>query len=402
MRNLRERLMAVASSKPAAAPRPAPPKADAFFCREKIFPVSELCGIDKVSLEEIRACDPKFTGECWSLERVLFLDTETTGLSGGAGTVAFEIGLGFFDTRGMVIRQYVMRDYSEEAAMLQEIAALIRRFDTIVTFNGKTFDLPLLESRMVMNRIRLHLTSMPHFDLLHASRRVYKLRLKRCNLASLEEAVLGTTREDDLPGAQVPQRYFDYIRTREFSLLEDVLRHNLEDVRSLACLTGRLCEAFRNPEQIEHMEDLFGVGRTLMRTGRTQKARTCFKILSHSTLSAQAHMHLAASYKREHEWREAIAAYENMIASSSGGIVPYIELAKYYEHIDKDIPRALNYANAALRFLLNTALLWDMDERQMDMIRRRIDRLRRKQERIRQINDQEDKINEFYGQPCRK
>ena len=147
--------------------------------------------IDRVTLEDVRACDPYLRGDCWIAERLLFLDTETTGLSGGAGTVAFEIGVGWIEPRGMVIRQYVMRNYAQEADILREIAALAAKADTLVTFNGKSFDLPLLESRMVMNRIRAHITDMPHLDLLHAARRVYKLRLGRCSLTALEEAVLG-------------------------------------------------------------------------------------------------------------------------------------------------------------------------------------------------------------------
>lgn len=378
MRNLRERLMAV-SGKP-QTPKPPPQSGeDAFFCREHVVPLSQLHGIEQATLDEIRACDPLFTGSSWELSRVLFLDTETTGLSGGAGTVAFEIGIGFFEPRGMVIRQYVMRDYAEEAAMLEEIADLFARFDTVVSFNGKSFDLPLLESRMVMNRIRLPITQMPHLDLLHAARRVYKLRLKRCNLASLEEAVLGQTRCDDLPGAQVPQRYFDYVKTHEFALLEDVLRHNLDDVKSLASLTGHLCAVFRSPQTLAHPEDLLGVGRTLMRGGRTQQARACFKILGHSTLSAQAHMHLAISYKKEKEWADAVSSYQSMIACGAGGIWPYIELAKYYEHIAPDIPRALRYANGALQHLLNTAPLSGVSEEQLAPLRKRIERLKRKQ-----------------------
>ena len=381
MRNLREKLMAVASSKPAAPKEALKPKHEPFFCREHIVSLEELYGIERTTLDEIRECDPFFSGNRWDIHRVLFLDTETTGLSGGAGTVAFEIGLGFIDHRGMVIRQYVMRDYSEEGPMLEEIAGLFRRFDTVVSFNGKTFDLPLLESRMVMNRIRLSVTQMPHLDLLHASRRVYKLRLRRCNLSSLEEAVFGCKRCDDLPGAQVPQRYFDYIRTKEFSLPEDVLRHNLDDVKSLACLTGYLCAVFRQPEMLEHPQDLFGVSKTLMRGGKTHKARACFRILGHTTLSSQAHMYLAASYKKEKEWAEAIVTCQNMISKGEGGTWPYIELAKYYEHIAKDVERALHYANGALAFALNTAPLWGEDESEMMLIRRRISRLKEKQKK---------------------
>ena len=160
--------MAVASSRPPEQKETPKPKQEPFFCREHIVPLHELCGIERTTLEEIRECDPLFSGSSWDIQRVLFLDTETTGLNGGAGTVAFEIGIGFIDHRGMVIRQYIMRDYSEEGLMLEEIASLFRRFDTVVSFNGKAFDLPLLESRMVMNRIRLQVTQMPHLDLLHA------------------------------------------------------------------------------------------------------------------------------------------------------------------------------------------------------------------------------------------
>ena len=382
--------MAVAASKPPEHKEMQKPKQEPYFCREHIVPLDALCGIEHTTLEEIRECDPVFSGDSWDIRRVLFLDTETTGLSGGAGTVAFEIGLGFIDSGSMVIRQYVMRDYSEEGPMLEEIAGLFRRFDTVVSFNGKAFDLPLLESRMVMNRIRLAVTQMPHLDLLHAARRVYKLRLKRCNLAALEEAVLGQHRSDDLPGAQVPQRYFDYIRTREFALLEDVLRHNLDDVKSLASLTGHLCAVFRQPEQLSHPQDVFGVGKTLMRGGKTQKARACFKILGHSTLSAQAHMHLALSYKREKDWKEAAQTYEIMIARGDGGIWPYIEMAKYYEHVARDIPRALHYANGALGYALNTAPLWGADERESALIQKRIHRLKEKQKRLMYANRQEE------------
>ena len=377
MRNLRERLMAVAS-KPPAAKTPLPEKKEVFFCRERIVPLDALRDIERTTLEEIQSCDPAFKGENWNIGRVLFLDTETTGLSGGAGTVAFEIGLGFIDARGMVIRQYVMRDYGEEGPMLSEIADLIRKFDTIVSFNGKSFDLPLLESRMVMNQIRMPLMQMPHLDLLHAARRVYKLRLGRCNLAALEEAVLGLGREDDLPGAQVPQRYFDYVKTKEFALLEDVLRHNFDDVKSLAALTGHLCAAFREPETIVHPQDLFGVGKTLLRAGRTERGQKCLKIAGRSTLASGAHMVLASSYKRQRSWAQAIDTWKSMIARGVGGTAPYIELAKYYEHIEKDMPRALSFANGALRVMLNVAPLHGTDDSEMDKLRRRMERLRRK------------------------
>lgn len=379
MRSLREKLKAVAA-KP-VVPSSVPPSArpDSFFCRQSTFPLHTLCGIESTTLDEIRACDPAFSGNHWNVQRLLFLDTETTGLSGGAGTIAFEIGVGFIENNQMVIRQYVMRDYSEEAAMLAEIARLFDRFDTLITFNGKSFDIPLLESRMIMHRIRRPLSTYPHFDLLHACRRVYKLRLRRCSLSALEAAVLGQTRTDDLPGAQVPERYFTYIKTREFALLEDVLRHNLQDVASLAALTGHLCAVFKHPEYLSHPEDLLSVGKTLERGGRIPQARRCYKILGHSTLSAQAHMRLSDSYKKEKAWADAVDTWQTMIAKGEGGIYPYVELAKYFEHAERDIPRALSYAKSALTHALNASLLTPLENEQLAALHKRIDRLNKKQ-----------------------
>lgn len=380
MRSLREKLKAVSSKQPGTSNTVSNARPDLYFVREHHVPVIQLCGIEATSLEEIKSCDPGFTGDSWDVHKLLFLDTETTGLSGGAGTVAFEIGIGYIEDGRMVIRQYVMRDYAEEAAMLSDLAALIGRFETLVTFNGKSFDIPLLESRMIMQRIRIQLSAMPHFDLLHACRRVYKLRLKRCSLSALEEAVLGEVRKDDLPGALVPQRYFDYLKTHEFALLEDVLRHNRQDVQSLASLTGYLCSVFRTPELLHHAEDVFSVGRTFERTGRITQARRCYRILGHSSMSSQAHMHLAASYKKDKDWDAALSSWRTMIAHGEGGSWPYIESAKYYEHIKRDIPKALSFANAALSYELNSRLLHssDCDER-IDELQRRVKRLMRKQ-----------------------
>ena len=167
-------------------------------------------------------------------------------------------------------------------------------------------------------------------------RDAYKLRLGRCNLTALEEAVLGKTRCDDLPGAQVPERYFTYLKTGEFALLEDVLRHNFDDIQSLAELTAVICSAYRQPELLRYEQDILSVGKTLLHGRRTQQARNCLKILGHSTLAPQAHLYLASSYKQGREWTEAAELWKTMIAKGEGGAWPYIELAKYYEHVQHD------------------------------------------------------------------
>ena len=164
-------------------------------------------------------------------------------------------------------------------------------------------------------------------------------------------------------------------------MLEDVLRHNKQDVQSLAALTGHICSVFRHPEKLEYAEDLFSVGRTYERGGHKEQSRHCYRILGHSSMSSQAHMHLALSYKKDRDWQEALSFWNTMIAKGEGGSWPYIECAKYYEHVLKDYSRALSYANAALSRELNSALLGTKNDASGDALRKRIKRLITKQKR---------------------
>lgn len=378
MRSLREKLAAISSAPPKPKPAPMPKREKAFFVRDTRYPLGEMGGIEHTRLEQVRRVDPLFTGEAWDARRALFLDTETTGLSGGAGTVAFLVGLGWLEGDQMIVRQFLMRDYDEEEPMLQNIADTIAQFDTYVTFNGKSFDLPLLASRMTMNRLRNGAPDKPHVDLLHAARRVYKLRLERCNLGTLEEKVLGCPREGDLPGSQVPERYFTYLKTGEFALLEDVLRHNALDIRSLSVLLARLCSAFSQPEQIAFSEDLLGVGKTLEKGGYTQEAQRCYQLLDGTRMGGDARDKLSRLYKRERAWDEAVGVYEQMIRRGEGGIKPYVELAKYYEHHARDAQRALSCTRAAIERLEQLSLLGHFEPQQFEELQRRETRLKRK------------------------
>ena len=176
----------------------------------------------------------------------------------------------------------------------------------------------------------------------------------------------------------VPQRYFDYLKTKEFALLEDVLEHNRQDVQSLAELTGHLCAMFRDPSKLCHPQDIFGVGKTLLRTGNKDRGRACLRIIGCSSLSAQAHMHLAASYKKDSEWTQALSSWKEMISRGEGGIWPYVEASKYYEHVKKDNEKALSYAMHGLNYLLNCGLLRGDTCAQQEMMQNRIRRLKGK------------------------
>ncbi len=283
--------------------------------------------------------------------RILYLDTETTGLRSGAGTVAFEVGCGHMEPHGFVLNQYVMRDYPEEPFLLEKVREEIEKCDLIVTFNGKTFDLPLLQTRFLMNRVSAACLDRPHLDLLHAGRRLWKRRLEKCTLSNLEAEILGQPRCDDLPGSEAPARYFAFLKTGNFGLLEDVLRHNAQDVASMCMLLGKMCRLYAQPEQIGFSEDLFSMGDALEKEELRIQARRIYRMVPRGRLHGQARARLAHSFRRFGSPGEARDVWLEMIESREGGILPFVELAKYYEHTEPDLEKALEMTEKALAVL---------------------------------------------------
>ncbi|MBR4459785.1 MAG: ribonuclease H-like domain-containing protein [Clostridia bacterium] len=289
-------------------------------------------------------------------ERIVFLDTETTGLAGGAGTIVFQIGLGRLTPEGFAVTQLVMRDYPEEKSLLERTAEIVGQGDMICTFNGRTFDLPLLQSRFLMNRLSPAVLDRPHLDLITASRRVFRLRLGSCRLQDLEREVLGFRREGDLPGSEAPKRFFDYLKTGQFSLLDEVLRHNEQDIASLCLLLTRLAAVYEEPERLPDGEDLYGMGAGLRRDRREQEARRCWRLVRAGRMRPKSRLLLADSYRRAGERDEAAEIWREMIARKEGGVQPYIEMAKHCEHVERDIPAALAYTRRALILLAEPSL----------------------------------------------
>lgn len=341
--SLRERLRAAAP-----VSKPQTPRAVDCYLRESVTPLEAFSLPEAIAGETLFLLQGRDYPDC-RREDILFLDTETTGLSHGAGTVAFLVGLGFFAQDGFHVRQYMMRDYDEEPFLLQAVAQALPRFRVLCTFNGLSFDMPLLEARFTMQRMRMT-HSMPHVDLLHTARRVWKLRLRRCNLTALEEAVLGMERTDDLPGALVPERYFQYLKTHDFSLLEDVLRHNAQDIVSLAHIMSRLMTLHAAPLSADEPEDLLSLGCVMEKRGRDDLARVCYRAADRDTLSAMARLRLAESYRRSGEWNEAAQVYNRMIACRQGAAYPMVAMAKICEHKTRDIARALDYTKKAILY----------------------------------------------------
>ncbi len=168
--------------------------------------------------------------------KILYLDLETTGLSPGSSNYAFMVGLGYFAGDEFRVRQHFMRDFSDEIEILDRLEAFVAQFNAVVTFNGRAFDLPLIESRFVLARRRTRLSQLPHLDLLYPSRQIWRERFESCSLKSLEYNLLGVERHGDIPGAEIPHVYFEYLRSRNPYWISKIFHHNRLDIVSMMCL----------------------------------------------------------------------------------------------------------------------------------------------------------------------
>jgi len=287
----------------------------------------------------------------FDLREAAFLDTETTGLAGGTGTAAFLVGLGFVDGDRFRVRQYFMRDYPEEPALLRGLAEDLRRFSRLVTFNGRAFDVPLLESRYRLSRERFPLDSALHFDLLHPARRLWKLRLESCRLQSLETALLGLRRQGDVPGEEIPQIWFDYLRRRDGRALVRVLEHNRLDVVSLAALSALACRWVEDG-WAEDPRDVYSLARVLERADLHERSREQYRrvaAVDDHPLRVRSLLRLAARAKRDGDHEAAVELWEQ--AAAGGDWWALRELAVHHEHRARNLEAALGVVQRALEAL---------------------------------------------------
>ncbi len=296
-------------------------------------------------------------------EKWLFLDTETTGLAGGTGTYAFLIGLAWWDAGGLQVEQFFMRDFAEEHSLLQELSQRIAERPVLVTFNGKSFDWPLLENRFTMTRSIAAPKLAAHLDLLHPARALWKLRLGSVRLVELERRVLdaprlGWRRENDVSSALIPQLYFDYLRGGPAAPLAGVVRHNQMDLRGLAALFGKinalLSEASSATNEIESL-DLFGLSRFLQRRGEDDRAHfACMQALElglPQEFRPRARRELALMIKRRGEHARAAEIWLEIVADPRDGVHACEQLAIYYERHAKDLAKAAQFARLAVATL---------------------------------------------------
>src|SRR5712692_9165691 len=298
------------------------------------------------------ACDPA---------QWLFLDTETTGLAGGTGTYAFLVGLAWWDAGGLQVEQFFMRDYGEEHSLLLELSRRMAQRRVLVTFNGKSFDWPLLETRYLMTRAIAPRRPAAHLDLLHPARQLWRLRLGSVRLADLERHVLGPhrlgwDRRDDIDSALIPKLYFDYLRGGRPEPLVGVFRHNQMDLRGLAALAGRILRLLSMAEAADGLEeqplDLYGLSRLLRRRGEDSIARAlCERALSAGlpgAVSRAARRELALLAKRQRDFARANSLWQDLIAESADCTDAYEQLAVYYEHHAREHRKAAELTRNAL------------------------------------------------------
>ena len=322
-------------------------------------------------------------GEGWSRlnllgggdSRCLFLDLETTGLAGGAGTYAFLVGLAWFDGCTFRVRQFFLASYAAERMLLQAVREVADEMDTVVTYNGKSFDLPVLETRYVMNRMATPFADVPHVDMLHPARRLWRRddEESSCRLTMLEQTLCGHQREGDVPGFEIPGRYFHYVRTGEARQLEAVLEHNRLDLLSLALLTSRAVQLLdEGPESSRMAREALGLGQLYERAGLSHDARAAFTRAASlpsadTTTRAETLRALAIACRRARDYEEAATAWQAILELRGCPALIAREateaLAVHHEHRLRDPQSARTFALRSLRLPVTPARRESLEHR---------------------------------------
>ena len=303
---------------------------------------------------------------------LLFLDLETTGIAGGAGTYAFLVGCGWFDGGAFRLRQFFLSDFAAERALLESVTQLADDFSCVVTYNGKTFDLPLMETRFALQRMATPFADVAHVDLLHPARRMWREDDVECRLTYLEQALCGHEREGDVPGFEIPSRYFRYVRSGDARPLAAVLEHNRLDIVSLAMLTARASQLLEDgPSSATTPREAFGMGRLYERAGLAEDALEAYRACGRFAEAVRASAALLRRLRRYEEAAEAWRVLLGLRDCTPGYVREATEaLAVHHEHRVRDLDAARNFALQALPLQATTA--------RQDAVKYRLARLDRK------------------------
>jgi len=301
--------------------------------------------------------------------KTVFIDLETTGLSGGAGTLAFLVGCGYFDLGAFQVRQFLLTSHAGERALLAAVADFFEGANLIVTYNGKTFDVPVMETRWVFHRMEMPLDGVPHFDMLHPARRLWKNRQADgyddagCRLSTLERILFDVQRVGDVPGLEIPGRFFQFVRSGDPRPLEPVLEHNRIDLVSLAAVTARAVRLTQEGHAAcRDCAEAVALGKVLEKADQFGRAEACYRRATESPESpirAEALYRLAVRLRRDRRFAEAARAWRDLLdlteaRSMRRGIpgelrkIAIEALAIHHEHRAKDLAGARELALTAL------------------------------------------------------
>lgn len=326
-----------------------------FVIKEMLYPLDYQHGIvffEKTVVTETINRAARISSETASIEKLLFIDTETSGLSCGAGTFAFLVGIGRFTEKGFLLTQLIMRDPGEESALLLHLLNSISNDTIFVSFNGKSFDLPLLQNRFVLNRLRVSLREFQHLDMLHISRKLWRRSLESCALKDLETAILKFDRSnEDVPGWMIPDIYFAFLRTGDPSSLKDVVYHNAQDILSLAALFLYVTNLLEKNVSLENIpvNDLIAISRIYWELGSVdvslQILNAILPRIHEQNQVVTVNTMLGTYYKKIKVLDKSVDHWE--IAAEKGDISSCVELSMYYEHVLKDYTKALDWCEKA-------------------------------------------------------
>jgi uncharacterized protein YprB with RNaseH-like and TPR domain len=340
---------------------------------------------------EILSClsqDNAFKGI--DLSTALFIDLETTGLSGGTGVVPFNIGMGYYRDDKFYVGQYFLGELAEEERMIQELGQFFKDmgFQSVVTYNGKSFDIPLLETRFILYRQPFLLSELPHLDFLFPARRLWSHKYESCRLFHLALKVVQADRSEDIPSAEIPWRYFQYIHTGNYDLIEPILYHNQEDILSLLGVVVIGANIFSEDPELcmGDAMDFYGAGKVMANAGDVEKSVQFFQKALDGKLtdevSLETKKRLSAHFKKHQEWDKAVPVWEEITSTeivTPAQLFSFRELAMYFEHRLKNFEEAKRIAEEG--FVLSTGIS-TYYERDFSY---RLERLRRK------IKKQKDK-----------
>ncbi|MCF6277183.1 MAG: ribonuclease H-like domain-containing protein [Anaerolineales bacterium] len=317
------------------------------------------------------------------IERFLFFDTETSGLAGGTGTYAFMVGAGYFSADEFVLAQFFLRDPSEEAAMLEVLADFMVPCEVLVSYNGKSFDAPLLKTRYRLQGMPIPFAGYAHLDLLHLARRLWRERLASRTLQSIEAHILGVERTSaEVPGREIPYLYFDYLRDRDATRLKGVFYHNEIDILSLATLLGHAAMMLSEPfgESVRHSLDVIAIAKLYEDLQHWDEAARLYEHGLQGELStedfARAVKRLSVLQRRRGDIDEAVKWWRQ--AAEAGHIYAHVELAKYYEHRLKNFALAAEFTQRAQNLVDGSQLAVYVRMHWQGELTHRLQRLERK------------------------